>query len=181
MVSKLTRIQKHKKGQVSYFLESAFRIGFLMIALLAFFLIVNFYITSQVDTTRLEAEIVASRILYSDSIMQSDDVIGRTYPGIVDSKKFSNATAILDERLNYPVKRHATAKLELLDNSDGKTKYTSYLNKDQYDILLVVVEAKSKGKGAATRYIKYYPVTYIDDNGMYRFGTIRMSLIVPNS
>ena len=40
---------RNKKGQVQYFLENAFRVGFLMVALLIFFLLINFYINNKID------------------------------------------------------------------------------------------------------------------------------------
>jgi len=170
----------NKKGVLEYFLENAFRIGFLMVALLAFFLLINMYVNNQVDTNRLESEVLANRIIYSDAIMYKDPdpSIQRTYPGILDMKKFKDPNS-LDSSIEYSIKRHATAKLELMDNTDGKIYLTNYLNKEQYDNLKVLMG--SSGKGSATEYTKYYPVTYKDDNELPRYGTIKMSIIIPNS
>ncbi len=165
-----------KKGQVQYFLESAFRIGFLMIALLAFFLLVNFYITNRMDTNKLQSEVLANRIIYSDAIMWQEKENSRVYTGIVDMDLFSSTT--LDMRINYTTKRHATAKLEIIDNIDGQIKSTAYLNKLQYENLEALVG--KKGKGAATRYIKNYPITYRDSTES-RYGTLIMDIIIPNS
>jgi hypothetical protein len=165
-----------KKGQVQYFLESVFRIGFLMVALLVFFLLMNFYIVNKIDTNRLQAEVTANRIMYSDAFMYQENF--RTYVGIVDARRFSSGN--IDAKVNYPIKRHAAAKLELVDNIDGKTKYTVYLNEAQYEILYTLARSRGEGKGSATIYNKKYPVTYLDNN-VYRYGTIKMSIIVPNS
>jgi hypothetical protein len=165
-----------KKGQVQYFLENVFRIGFLMVALLVFFLLVNFFIVNKIDTNRLQAEVTANRIMYSDTFMYQENF--KTYLGIVDIKRFNSDT--IDKKINYPIKRHVTVKLELIDNDDGKTRYTEYLNEAQYEILYTLSKSGGSGKGSSTMYFKQYPVTYIDNND-YRYGTIYMSIIVPNS
>jgi len=170
----------NKKGALQYMLENAFRIGFLMVALLAFFLLINMYINNQVDANRLESEVLSNRILYSDAIMYKDNAVQRTYSGILDMKKFKDENS-LDNSIEYSNKRHATAKLELMNNIDGAIYYTLYLNKAQYDNLQVLIDSKGQGKGSATKYVKYYPVTYRDDADSLHYGTIQMTIIIPNS
>lgn len=166
-----------RKGQVQYFLESAFRIGFLMVALLAFFLLVNFYIVNRIDTNRLQAEVTANRIIYSDAIMWQDNSNSRVYPGIVDINRFNDKT--LGDRIDYATKRHAAVQLKIIDNTDGKEKYPpAYLNKAQYENLLAIVG--KQGKGAATMYVKNYPITYRNGDESH-YGTLIMNIIIPNS
>jgi hypothetical protein len=174
--SPLLKFHSNRKAQVQFFLESAFRIGFLMVALLAFFLLINFYIKHTVDTNKLQAEVTANRILYSDVITYNDPTILRTYNGIIDLNKFSDTA--LNSGVNYPVARHATAKLELISNLDDKKIREIYLNKPQYAILDGLTNVG--GKGSATKYYKTYPVTYKDANTFY-YGTLRMTIIIPNS
>lgn len=169
-------IRKEKKGQVQYFLESAFRIGFLMVALLAFFLLVNFYIVNRLDTNRLQAEVTANRIIYSDAIMWQDNSNSRIYPGIIDITKFNDNT--LSQRIDYSTKSHAAVQLTIVDTSDGSEKYTAYLNKAQYEILQGILN--KQGKGSATMYIKNYPITY-KNGAQYSYGTLIMNIIIPNS
>jgi hypothetical protein len=102
----MATIRINKKGQVQYFLENVFRIGFLMIALLVFFLLINFYIVNKIDTNRLQAEVTANRIMYSDAFMYKEG--SRTYLGIVDARRFS--TQNIEEKVDYTIKRHAAAK-----------------------------------------------------------------------
>lgn len=163
-----------KKGQVQYFLESAFRIGFLMIALLAFFLLINFFIINKIDTNKLQSEVLANRIMYSDTFMYKEN--SRSYIGIVDLDNFNEAT--ISTKIDYSNKRHAAVKIELYNSSDEQLVKTTYLNKAQYDLLKPLIVAK--GKGAATEYVKVYPVTY-KIGQKYIYGTIRMNLIIPNS
>ena len=167
-----------KKGQVQYLLENAFRIGFLMIALVAFFLLINFYIVNKFDTNRLQAEVIANRIMYSDTFMYQKN--SRTYTGIVDITKFNDDT--INTNIDYTVKKHAAVKLQLVDNIDNKIEHVAYLSKDQYEILYVIVRSNAKGKGSATEYLKNFPVAYLNSSsGLYRYGTIHMSIIIPNS
>jgi hypothetical protein len=166
----------NKRGQVQYFLENAFRIGFLMIALLIFFLLINFYVVNRVDTKRLQSEVTSSRIMYSNTIMYEENY--RTYVGIVDIKKFNDDN--IDEKINYPIKRHVAAKLEIINNIDGLVKYTAYLNKAQYDNLHTLSLSKTRGQGSATIYNKNYPITYLD-GGKYSYGALIITLVVPNS
>jgi hypothetical protein len=173
---RIKRDFKNRKGQVQYFLENAFRIGFLMVALLVFFLLINFYINNRIDTNRLQAEVTANRIIYSDTIMYEENY--RTYLGIIEIKKFNDDN--IGEKINYLVKRHATAKLELINNDDGLVKHTAYLNKAQYENLDVLSKSGGEGKGGATKYSKVYPVTYTE-NRTYHYGTLMMTLIIPNS
>ena len=164
------------KGQVQYFLESAFRIGFLIVALLSFFLLINFYITNKLDTQRLQSEVLVNRILYSDAIMMQELENSRVYTGIIDVNKFDSTN--LDAKIDYSIKKHATAKLQIVDNIDGKVKYTAYLNKPQYENLEVILY--KEGKGGSTRYIKTYPITYTDGTE-YKYGRLIIDMIIPNS
>jgi len=168
----------HKRGQVQYFLESAFRIGFLMIALVVFFLLINFYVVNRTDTNRLQAEVIADKIMYSNIIMYENKADSRIYMGIVDLKKFNDGS--IDGKINYTIKRHAAVKMELVNNVDREIKYTAYLNKAQYNNLYSLSKSGGRGKGGATSYNKYYPVTYTD-GVKYYYGTIKMLIIIPNS
>jgi len=174
----MNKISLKKRGQAQYLLENAFRIGFLMIALLIFFLLINFYIVNKIDTNRLQAEVTANRIMYSDTFMYTNFDNSRTYIGIVDMEKFDST--IITDKINYPTKRHATAELTLIDNVNGIVNKTVYLNKEQYDNLYVIWKSKGEGKGSSTMYKKDYPVTYYDGHE-YRYGTIVMRLLIPNS
>jgi len=175
-VKNISTTHANKKGQVQYFLESAFRIGFLMVALLAFFLLVNFYIVNRIDTNRLQSEVTANRIIYSDAIMLQDSITKRVYPGIIDVDLFNEK--VLSSKIDYANTRHVAVKLVIKDNIDGKDKYTTYLNEGDYTTLQAILN--KQGEGSATMYIKNYPITYKNGNE-YKFGTLVMNIIVPNS
>jgi hypothetical protein len=172
---------RNNRGQVQFFLENVFRLGFLMIALLAFFLLVNFYVVNKIDTTQLEAETVANRIIYSNIIMHNDINTGRVYVGIVDKQKVDDSRIF--NQINYLNERHVAVKIKLLNNTP-KNDFVkeAYINKAQFERLKVIIDANlgGSGKGGATMFIKKYPVT-IKDYNTYSYGTLVLEIIVPNS
>ena len=174
----MERIKRNVKGQVQFFLENAFRIGFLMIALLVFFLLINLYITNRIDPNRLEAEVLANRIMYSDIITYQDRATLRLYTGIVDIQKFNDAT--LNSNIDYLTKKHATANLTLINNQNGAWVTEACLNRAQYMNLKALAGSSAVGQGSATAYKKEYPITYFKD-GEYYYGTIIMEIVIPNS
>jgi hypothetical protein len=105
-----------------------------------------------------------------------EDENDQVYPGIIDMKKFTDDN--INSRINYQVKRHSTAMLEILDNEENKVVKTIYLNKAQYTNLEVLL--KQEGKGGSSSYYKTFPVTYYD-SGIYKYATLQMTIIVPNS
>jgi len=176
--------RKSKKGQVEYLLQNAFRIGFLIIALLAFFLMISYYINNQIDASYLQSQTLLNRILYSDTIMQQDLTTGRIYTGVIDMDKFSNPT-VLDDGIDYgQYQRHVAAKLKLLNKEfNPKDQFVAdvYLNKDLFVNLQTVINSGGTGKSSGTMYISQYPVTYFGFDNKYHYGTLVVEIIVPNS
>jgi hypothetical protein len=173
--------EMYKKGQANHLFHNAIRIGFMVFALLAFFILLNFYVNSKVEVQFLQSEALLNRILYSDAIMYSDTDTSRVYPGIIDMAKFNDAN--LDSSISYgDYKRHAAAKLKLLskipDAQGSLWKADAYLNKQHYDNMKPLLG--KGGKGAAQMYITHIPVTYLE-NGKYDYGTLVVEIIIPNS
>jgi len=155
-----------------------------MIALLAFFLLVNFYVVNKIDTTQLEAETVANRIMYSNMVMYDDMNTGRVYVGIVDKQKVDDSRIF--NQINYLNERHVAVKIKLLNNNPSNANNDfvkeAYINKAQFERLKVIIDANlgGSGKGGASMFIKKYPVT-IKDYDKYAYGTLVLEIIVPNS
>jgi hypothetical protein len=175
----------NKKGQVEYMLQNAFRIGFTIIALLAFFLLINFYINNKIDTRYVQAEVLANRIINSDALMLQDPNTFRIYTGIVDMKKFNDKT-ILDRTIKYEFNRHAAAKVKMYKkDSYGLSIYLGeiYLNKNNWDNLKTLIDSGTTGKGSASLLIKDFPVTcaYDDKFALYDYCIMTVETIVPNS
>jgi len=170
----------HKKGNAEYILENAFRIGVMTVALLAFFLLINYYINNKLETNMLQAETIANRILYSDAIMYSDENTFRVYPGIVDLKKFNDDN--IKNYIQYTNERHVGIKMKILNKNPDKTKQfvaEAYVNKDNYDNLKQLLGIP--GQGSATMHVRSYPITYIDIDDNYNYGQLVIEIIVPNS
>ncbi len=172
-----------KKGQIEYLLQNAFRIGFTVIALLAFFLLVNFYINYKIDTRYVQAETLANRIIQSDALMVQDPNTFRIYTGIVDMKKFDDK-ASLDNSIKYEFNRHAAAKVKIYKKDIyRRTNYVGeiYLNKNNWENLKTVLDSGAKGKGSASMIVKDFPVTCAYNNGVYDYCIMTVEVIVPNS
>ena len=176
---------KNKKGQIEYLLQNAFRIGFTIIALLAFFLLINYYINNKIDTRYVQAETLANRIMLSDALMLQERGTSRIYTGIVDMNKFNDKTS-LDKSIKYEFNRHAAAKVKLSKKDVyGNVNYIGdiYLNKNNWDNLKTTINSGATGKGSATMLIKDIPVTcaYDTDLNNYDYCIMTVEVIVPNS
>lgn len=176
-------IIKGKRSQVQYLLENTFRIIFMTIALLAFFLLIVLYMSNKIDTRLVQAETLSYRILYSDAILYHDPDTFRAYAGIIDLGKVTDAT--LEKSISYTFKRHAAAKIVLYQKPDikGSEQFIkeAYLNKDQWYNWKQLINAVT-GKGSASMLIKEFPVTCYDGlYDSYDYCTLRLEVIVPNS
>lgn len=175
----------NKKGQIEYLLQNAFRIGFTIIALLAFFIMINFYINNKIDTRYVQAEVLANRIIQSDALMLQDPGTFRIYTGIVDMEKFNDKTS-LDTSIKYEFNRHATAKVKISKKDVyGNIQYFDdiYLNKNNWDNLKTLINSGATGKGSASMIIKDFPVTcaYDKELNVFDYCIMTVEVIVPNS
>ncbi|MFA5797772.1 MAG: hypothetical protein WC916_07120 [Candidatus Woesearchaeota archaeon] len=179
------QMRNNRKGQAEYLLENAFRIGFLMIALLAFFLLITYYINNKADTRLLQAETFANRIVYSDAIMYQDEKTFRIYPGIVDLAKVNDTR--LDKSISYSATRHAAAKIKIVSKpqQDGTAIFIkdAYINRNTFENLYNMITARIYGKGSGIQVIKEFPVTCYDTTSTppYYYCTLIVEVIVPNS
>jgi len=180
---KLIKKNLGKKSQVQYLLENTFRIIFMTIALLAFFLLIILYINNKIDARLLQAETLSYRILYSDAIMYQDPDTFRIYAGIVDMDKIKRNE--LDKSIPYTFTKHAAAKITVYNKPIGGQETfiaEAYVNKEQWDNWKVLINSV-KGKGSASQLIKRFPVTCLYDKKQNTFDycTLVVEVIVPNS
>lgn len=180
----MNNLRKSKKAQVEYLLKNAFRIGFTVIALLAFFLLINLYVHNKIDTRYIQAETLAHRIIQSDAIMLQDSYTFRIYSGIIDLDKFKDNTS-LDKSIPYTFNRHSAAKVKLYEkNVYGNKNFKGelYLNKNNWINLETLIRSGASGKGSASMLIKDYPVTCYDrTSNLYTYCIMTVEVIVPNS
>ena len=57
MMKKIMCQKISKRGQAEYLFENAFRIGFMIVAVIAFFLLINYYLNNKIDTNQLQEEV----------------------------------------------------------------------------------------------------------------------------
>jgi hypothetical protein len=173
-----------KKSQAQYLLENTFRIMFMTIALLAFFLLIILYINNKIDARLVQAETLSYRILYSDAIMYRDPDTFRAYAGIVDAEKFVDGDKNLEKSIPYTFQRHAAAKVVLYNKPiAGQQTFIAeaYLNKDQWYNWKQLINSVT-GKGSASLLIKKFPVTCMyKSTGQFDYCTLDVEVIVPNS
>lgn len=175
----------NKKAEIEYLLQNAFRIGFTIIALLAFFLMINYYVNNKIDTRYIQAETIASRIINSDAIMMQDPNTFRIYTGIVDMEKFFDNTS-LDKSIPFTFNRHVAAKVKMYEKTQyGNSNYIGeiYLNKNNWINLKTLLDSGVKGKGSASMIVKDFPVTcaYDKEFNIYNYCIMVVEVIVPNS
>lgn len=148
-----------------------------LIVMTGIFTLVNIYINITVDTKPLQREILFNRIMYSpDSIIYTDDITGKVYPGVIDWDRFTNET--LDNSIKYSYEKHMAAKLELYDLKKDLVK-TAYLNNIWYNRLEPLARNRIKGAGSAWIYPRSVPTLY-RKNEINRPGYLRVEIIIPN-
>jgi hypothetical protein len=175
----------NKKAAADLLLSSIFRIGFMMVALLAFFLMISFYMNNKIDPRYLQAETFKARLINSDAMMYRDPVTSVVHTGWVDMEKMRNP---LDNSIDYgKYERHVAAKVKILSkpdaqNPDGQFIIETYYNKDMYENWKVLIKAQNfQGKESATMYISEYPVTCYYNIQSSDYCTMVVEVIVPNS
>src|SRR3989338_8377650 len=91
------------------------RVFFTGIVLGIFFLIIGIYLNRQVETEHFEHFLLTQRLLYSPQCFSLEE--GRTYPGIIDLRKFDEA------RISSCASKEGTGyRLTLLDVSGALVK-----------------------------------------------------------
>lgn len=178
-------LRRSKKGQIEFLIENAFRIGFAIVALLLFFVMINYYVNNKIETRYVQAEVIANRVMFSDSIMMQDPYTFRTRNGIVDMQKFLDPTS-LDTGLPYKFVRYSAVKVKIYEKtSSGNLVFVgeNYLNKNNYENLKNLVDSGVRGKGGAVMLIKDVPVTCAYDKQFNQstYCIMTIEVIVPNT
>ena len=160
------------------------RIIFLVIVMFAVMILIRSYVTTTIDTSELEANVFANRILYSPTaISYYDKKIDRLYPGIIDADKFNSQKneKFLEKSSYYGSKNmEIGAKLFLKDLSDNNNLEVFY-NEDFFKEQKKLAESGlTKGPGGARLFIKKYDVLLLKNN-IPNKGVLTMEIVIPNS
>lgn len=167
----------NKRGGGEEIIEHIPKILLTIAVIAAINFLVGYYTSLTVDAKPVEVEVLFNRIMYSpNSIMYTDNVTGRLYPGVISWDNFTNET--LDRAINYSYERHLAAKLDLYDFEKNLVK-TAYLNHIWYNRLEPLAISRMSGAGSAKIYPKTTPVVY-RMNGIDFSGFLKVSVIIPN-
>jgi hypothetical protein len=169
------------RGAVTFsvFTFSFFRFVILLLVALTFVMLTNSSFKSELNTGDVEMEILAQGIMRSpNSISYTEGQ--RTYPGIVDIKKYTSAE--LDKTFFNEKNGFIAAKIELLGmNGEAyRSLAPRFVNKEKYELWYPLAKTGWIGRGSAKQMEKDYVVTVLD-NGQRSMGVVRITLVTPNS
>ena len=158
------------------------RIIFLVVLMFAIMILIRSFVTTIVESSELEANLFANRVLYSpNGISYADSDTHRIYPGIIDSAQLKSKIdgKLLDKSINYGKKNlEIGAKFSLSYAGD---KVDFFYNEDFFKEQFKIADSGfTKGPGGAKAYTKKYNVRVLKDNGIYN-GLITMNIVIPNS
>jgi len=126
-------------------------------------------INIDIDDTR--NLIFVKRLLYSpNSFSYTDNITGRTYPGIIDINRFDSD--ILAKAFNFS-KNNIAAKIELT-NLENNEKKEIYLNQKWYERWHPLTKFEQYEKKIKQRYV------LINDNGKLKEGLLRIDVVISN-
>jgi hypothetical protein len=169
-------MMNNKKAQTGHtIVKSLVWFIFLIIVLFSIVLLVRTNITNTIDIKNVEAEVFYYGSLSALSF--KEDLIDRSYNGIIDLNKFNNHN--LESKIYYGEENyHMTAKFTLFDKSDNIIKEFIY-NQDGFDKYEPLTKSTIFGPGSATKVLKEIPIM-IKDNDKYYSGLLKSIIIYPN-
>jgi hypothetical protein len=167
-----------KKGLSFYVIVfSFFRMAILMAVVFAIVLLVRQFISSSVDVSPAEAEILAHNVMLA--ISHTDPVTHRVYPGKISVDSFTNAE--LDKRMSS-TRRGMACKVSIVDFDNMLVKYQErelepiFLNRDDYLRWIVLAKARALGSGGVTEYIIWRNAVFMGEKAI-----VQISITIPNS
>ncbi len=160
------------------------RIIFLVAVMFSIMILIRSYITTTIDISELQGNLLAYRMIYSpNSISNYDSEINRTYPGIIDVRRFEsqNAEKFLEKSAYYGKdSKEAGARL-LLKGISNNEERTIYYNEDFFKEQKKLVDSGfTEGPGGAKGYTKKYNVVMLSKGSLSR-GMLTVDVVIPNS
>jgi hypothetical protein len=167
----------NKKGAVEEILEYFPDIILTIIVMTSIFLMVNLFLNQKLEVQNLQKEVFVGRVLYSpDSIMRTDNLTGKVYPGMIELEKFSNKT--LEDSIKYSYERQLASKMTLYDVEGGIVK-TVYYNSEWYNRFKPLADSNLGGVGGIKKYSKKIPINYIDKEKIISPGMLDIEVLIP--
>ena len=149
---------------------------FLLTVVLVFFFIIKWFANISLDTKKAEAETLINRFFYSPSCFSYDNGV-RSYPGIVDIKRFNEK--VLEDTIRIDKNREVAARISILDLGGKRIAGPLYYNKKWYERWEPV--ASFKGEGAATRHIESRYILIKDGDRPLTPAILWFKVLIPNS
>jgi len=150
------------------------RFIFIIIALLAVWLLVNYMVITKLDSDYVEAEVMFNRLMYSpNGFTYTDPLTHRAIPGVIDLEKFTSEN--IDKSIKFG-KPRAAARLVLY--RDGAEMKNASLN-GQW-LRRWSPRIGFAGPGASVLLEKEFPVVY-KDGEEFKTGLLKVNVVVPKS
>ena len=141
----------------------AARLVFLIVISFSIFFVVNSHAHREISIEEFEMDTLITRLIYSSSCFAYEDV--RKYPGIIDSKKFTNET--LEKCL---VREGVVVRLVLTD-LDGNEIDNVFKNKDEFIMLEPLCQFKEYKCVNRQKYVLIY-------DGNLKEGILMISMVM---
>ncbi len=159
------------------------RILFLVVLMFAIMLLIRSFVNTTIDSSELQANIFANRILYSpNAVSYFDPDTQRVYPGIVDADKINAAIndKSLEKSIYYGKKNlEIGAKFSVNDMKENKIDF--FYNEDFFkEQEKIAGSGFTEGPGGARLYVKNYNVI-VQKGSVLTNGVLTMKIVIPNS
>ncbi|HLC61469.1 MAG TPA: hypothetical protein VJI52_00445 [Candidatus Nanoarchaeia archaeon] len=159
------------------------RILFLVVLMFAIMLLIRSFVNTTIDSSELQANVFANRVLYStNAISYVDPDTQRVYPGIVDLDKLKSAISdkSLEKSISYGKKNlEIGAKFSVNDMKENKIDF--FYNEDFFrEQEKIAGSGFTEGPGGAKLYVKNYNII-VQKGSVLTNGVLTMSIVIPNS
>ena len=153
------------------------RVMVLSVIVLIIYGLVSLGINNNIEIFHAESQLIIQRIVYSaEGINFYDAELDRTFPGMIDSTKFSSGH--LQSVFNLPDDdQHLAVKLSL--TIEGEEEKLAYLNQEWFDRWIELTSFL--GKGGRQLKSEIFPVIYFDkEQKLKKQGILKVEVIIRN-
>ncbi|MBI2175831.1 hypothetical protein HYU40_00590 [Candidatus Woesearchaeota archaeon] len=169
MVSKLGSLLRNKKGDstpdemIGWIHRSVFTV---IVALTTYFIIRAFIVTS-IQVAPIEANVLMSYPhIHKDGFSKFDSTIGRLYPGVMDTSRFTTGQLKLLKGEKPSIVGRFARNQTIIDYHLKKEEPVyAYTDFDRYKLWQPLAQSKAKGEGGKTPYAELRYVTLADGRG----------------
>lgn len=171
-----------KKGFVDDQVYWVIRLMYYNIVFFVLLIMIFSFMAMRVELKEVESRTYINRVLFSqDSVFYYDEKLERTYPGIVDVKKFNEETLNLSMDFRSAIENENTYLamcLNITYQKLGMENLVACYNSKWYNRFLP--RAGKRGKGGAQMWQEDYFVLVRDEQGNLEPGTMNVRLLMPN-